>query len=202
LQLEMNKDRITTCIPHCTSIDVMVVHDFIQGISTAQACRNHFHDPLTARSTPPKCSVPCRIIVVIADEPELSFFVEERFAMRLVEETETHVLVRLLLLLFLLLGLGLLSGGSTASGSTTSATAATAAGRDGGELRRAGGDQLFRISCGFPGVPWCKSYLVDVLALKLAEELVKAVLLSVDADGLEDGLRKGKNESVCSSHND
>jgi hypothetical protein len=126
---------------------------------------------------------------VIAEEPELSFFVEEKFAMRLVEETETHVLVRLLFLLFLLFSLGLQCGGSAASGSTTSATAATAAGRDGGELLGAGRDQLSKVSREFPEIQSCKSYLVDVLALKLAEELVEAVLLSVDADGLEDFLR-------------
>ena len=102
----------------------------------------------------------------------MSFFVGvQLLAKRLIEETETHVLVGLLLLLLLLFGLGLLSGGSAASGSTTSATAATAAGWDGGKLLRAGGDQL-----------------VDVLALELAEELLQALVIGLNVDRVEDAL--------------
>ena len=44
---------------------------------------------------------------------------------RLVEETETHVVVRLLLLLFLLLSLGLLSGRSTTGRTASSGSSAT-----------------------------------------------------------------------------
>ena len=33
-----------------------------------------------------------------------------------------------------------------------------------------------------------RTYLVDVLALKLGEELLKALVVGLDTDGLEDGL--------------
>jgi hypothetical protein len=62
--------------------------------------------PPIARSTPPKYPWSSRVVLV------------RRFATRLVEKTETHVLVGLLLLL-LNRGSGLLCGGSAASGSTT-----------------------------------------------------------------------------------
>lgn len=60
---------------------------------------------------------------------------------RLIEETEAHILIGLLLLLLLLLNGGGLSstasGGATSSGSTTTATR-----WDGGELGSTLGDQL------------------------------------------------------------
>jgi hypothetical protein len=61
---------------------------------------------------------------------------------RLVEETEAHVLVGLLLLLLLGLLLGLL-GSTAGSGSTTSGGGTTStAGGNGSKLLRAGSDQL------------------------------------------------------------
>ena len=67
--------------------------------------------------------------------------------MRLIEETEAHVLVGLLLLL-LLLGLSGRSLGSTAGSSTTgSGSSTTTATRwDGGKLGRSLGDQLQNVS--------------------------------------------------------
>lgn len=59
----------------------------------------------------------------------------------LVEETESHVVIGLLLLLFLLLLLGSLSSGA-ASGSTTGSSTATATAGNGGELGRALRDEL------------------------------------------------------------
>jgi hypothetical protein len=64
---------------------------------------------------------------------------------RLVEETESHVVVGLLLILLLLLSLGLRSAASVTTGSsaTSSGTAATTtAAGDGGELGRTLSDQL------------------------------------------------------------
>jgi len=68
-----------------------------------------------------------------------------RHAMRLVEETETHVLVRLLLLLFLLLlgSRSSVTASGSSWGSTTSSGGTTGTTRwDGCELGRALGDQL------------------------------------------------------------
>ena len=62
---------------------------------------------------------------------------------RLVEQTEAHVLVRLLLLLLLLLGLGSLGGGTAGGGGTASSGTSTGAG-DGSELGGTLGDQLQR----------------------------------------------------------
>ena len=67
-----------------------------------------------------------------------------RWSVRLVEQTEAHVVVGLLLLLLLGGGGGLLGGSGTASGSTTSGGGGTTGG-DGGELLRAGSDQLNRV---------------------------------------------------------
>jgi hypothetical protein len=94
-------------------------------------------------------------------------------ATRLVEETETHVLVGLLLLLLLgSLRSGLL--GSTTSGSSSAAGSGTTTGSargNGSELGRALLDEL-----------------VDVLALKLGDELVETVGVSLDTNGFEDSL--------------
>jgi hypothetical protein len=93
--------------------------------------------------------------------------------MRLVEETETHVLVRLLLLL-LLGGLrsGLSLSGATSGSSTTGSGSTTGtAGGNGSKLLGTGSDEL-----------------VDVLALKLGDQLVKTVGVSLDTNGLKDGL--------------
>ena len=64
-------------------------------------------------------------------------------ARRLVEETEAHVIVGLLLLLGLLLGGGSLGGG-TSSGSRASGGTSTT-GRNGGELGGTLGDQLWMV---------------------------------------------------------
>jgi hypothetical protein len=91
---------------------------------------------------------------------------------RLVEETETHVLVGLLgLLLLLLLGRGI-AAGSTASSRGTTTTTATRG--DGGEL----GSTL-------------SNDLVDILVLELADEGVQALIIGLDTDRLEDGLDIG-----------
>ena len=124
---------------------------------------------------------------------------------RLVEQTEAHVLVGLLGGLLLLLLLGSVGGGSTTggSGATGSGTTSTAAG-NGGQLGRSLGDQLllrkrpmlaillFRIgkSLEFFIVAF-RSYLVDVLALELRDELLEALLIGLDTDGVEDLLDVG-----------
>jgi hypothetical protein len=97
--------------------------------------------------------------------------------MRLVEKTEAHVVVGLLLLLDLLLSGGSVSGGS---GSTTGSGGSSAgtAGGNGSKLLGAGGDQL-----------------VDVLALKLGDELVEALGVSLDTDGLKDSLESVRSTS-------
>lgn len=113
---------------------------------------------------------------------------------RLVEQTEAHVVVRLLLLLLLGgSGGGLLSG--TTSGSTTSggggATSTTRG--NGGELLRAGRDQLRGVLVSCRKHVWsCANfaisiyaYLVDVLALELLEEGGEALLVGVNANGAE-----------------
>ena len=61
---------------------------------------------------------------------------------RLVEETEAHVVVRLLLLLLSLLGLGGGLSGTTSGGSTTGRGGTSTTRGNGGELLRAGRDQL------------------------------------------------------------
>ena len=94
-------------------------------------------------------------------------------AIRLVEETETHVLVRLLLLLLLGgLGSGLLSSTTSGSSSATGSGTTTGSTRgNGGELGRAFLDEL-----------------VDVLALKLGDQLLETVVIGLDTDGFEDRL--------------
>lgn len=115
-----------------------------------------------------------RMILVIFEKLATSYIVNrDGLATRLVEETETHVLVGLLLLL-LLSGGSLLGGSGTASGSTTSggSSATTGATRwNGSELLGSRSDEL-----------------VDVLALKLGDQLVEALVISLDTDGAEDGL--------------
>jgi hypothetical protein len=108
--------------------------------------------------------------------------------MRLVEETEAHVLVRLLLLLRL--SRGSLSGatGSSTAGSSSTTTGATR--WDGGKLGGTLSDQLQNVS-GYSSkvLANCRcgvTYLVDVLALELGDELVKALAISLNADGLKD----------------
>ena len=67
-------------------------------------------------------------------------FFSTEVARRLVEETEAHVVVGLLLLLGLLLGGGSLGSGTGSRGSTTSGGGTT--GGNGGELGGTLGDQL------------------------------------------------------------
>lgn len=77
----------------------------------------------------------------------LLFLVATIIGLRLVEETEAHVIVGLLggLLLLLLLGLG--SSGGTASGGTTSSGTTTTTAGDGGKLGGTLGDQLEKYMC-------------------------------------------------------
>ena len=62
--------------------------------------------------------------------------------MRLVEKTEAHVVIGLLLLLLLGGSGGLLSGGTTGSSTAGSSGTTSATRGDGGELLRAGSDEL------------------------------------------------------------
>jgi hypothetical protein len=114
------------------------------------------------------------MILVMVERFAGSYFVHGGgLATRLVEETETHVLVGLLLLL-LLSGLrcGLSLTGTASGSSTTGSGGATSTTRgDGSKLL---GTRLDK--------------LVDVLALKLGDQLVKAVGVSLDTDGLKDFL--------------
>ena len=130
--------------------------------------------PSIARSTRPKCSDSLSKIPLIFEKLARSYIVNRgELAMRLVEETETHVLVGLLLLLLLGSG-GLLGGSSTTGGggTTSSGGSATSTTRgNGSELLRSGGDEL-----------------VDVLALKLGDQLVEALVIGLDANGAEDRL--------------
>jgi hypothetical protein len=119
---------------------------------------------------------------------------------RLVEETEAHVVVRLLLLLLSLLGLGGGLSGTTSGGSTTSRGGTSTTRGNGGELLRAGRDQLdcvLVVACrrGTSHVRGCAvfacricAYLVDVLALELLKERGEALLVGVNANGAEDRL--------------
>jgi predicted permease len=116
------------------------------------------------------------MILVNVERLARSYFavvVERGLATRLVEETETHVLVGLLLLLLLGgLGSGLLS--STASGRSSATRSGTTTGStrgNGSELGRALLDEL-----------------VDVLALKLGDQLLETVVVGLDTDGFEDRL--------------
>jgi hypothetical protein len=118
---------------------------------------------------------------------------------RLVEETEAHVVVRLLLLLLSLLGLGGGLSGTTSGGSTTSRGGTSTTRGNGGELRRAGRDQLQQmlVACRkSTSYVWgCANfasriyaYLVDVLAVKLLKERAEALLVGVNANRAEDSL--------------
>ena len=113
------------------------------------------------------------MILVIVERLAGSYFVKVgegvclAMVMRLVEETETHVLVRLLLLLLL----GGLRSGLSLSGATSGSSTTGTAGGNGSKLLGTGSDEL-----------------VDVLALKLGDQLVKTVGVSLDTNGLKDGL--------------
>jgi len=110
--------------------------------------------------------------------------------MRLVEETQAHVLIGLLsgLLLLLLSGSGLTSttgGRGGGSGGT--------ARRNGSELLSTLSDQLFWSNssvCSFFHKIFfaIETNLVDVLALELRDELLETLLIGVDTDGGEDTL--------------
>jgi hypothetical protein len=122
-----------------------------------------------------------------------------RWRWRLVEQTEAHVVVGLLLLL-LLGGLGGGLGGTTSGGSTAGRGGGTRATRgNGGELLRAGLDQLegTLVACCVGASHLCdranfaesvSAYLVDVLALELLKEGREALLVGVNANRAEDGL--------------
>jgi len=113
------------------------------------------------------------MILVIVERLTGSYFVNRGgLVTRLVEESETHVVVRLLLLL-LLGGLGgsLSLSGATGSGSTSgSGTTATTRG-NGSKLLRSRGDEL-----------------VDVLALKLGDQLVETVAVGLNTNRLKNSL--------------
>ena len=120
-------------------------------------CSNYFlWFPTAARSTPPNTRS-CRMILVVLERLTGSYFVGGRdTAMRLVEETEAHVVIGLLLLLLLLLSSrGLLSTTGSSSSAAGGSTTTGSTGWDGGELGRTFLDEL-----------------VDVLALELGDELV------------------------------
>jgi hypothetical protein len=111
--------------------------------------------------------------------------------MRLVKETEAHVVVRLLLLFLLLLlsGRGLGSTTGSSSGATSSGTT-TASRWDGCELGGSLRDELCGVSCLFghaeSRTDCASTYLVDVLALQLRDELLQALVIGLDTDGLKD----------------
>lgn len=135
------------------------------------------HQPACALPTPSSC---CLHMVI----PN---------ARRLVEQTEAHVLVRLLLLLLLLGSRGVSSRGSASSSRSRSGSSSNGtAGRDGGQLLGTLLDQLFVELVCSPQVTLLGNaiaiyaYLVDVLALKLLEQRVDARLLSLDAHRAED----------------
>merc|ERR1719232_1895288 len=94
---------------------------------------------------------------------------------RLVDETESHVVIGFLLLLFLLFLLLLLGGGRGSGTSTTGggSASATTSGH-GRELLAALSDEL-----------------VDVLAAQLGNDLLQLLLVGVDSDGGDDGLDVG-----------
>jgi len=122
-----------------------------------------------------------------------------RRSSRLVEETEAHVVVRLLLLLLSLLGLGGGLSGTTSGGSTTSGGGTSTTRGNGGELLRAGRDQLDSVlaACrkSTPCARGCANfacriyaYLVDVLAIELLKERAEALLVGVNANRAKDRL--------------
>jgi hypothetical protein len=122
-----------------------------------------------------------------------------RWRWRLVEETEAHVVVGLLLLL-LLGGLGgSLGGTASGSGTTGRGGGARATRGNGGELLGAGLDQLesVLVACCRSASHLCvcanfagsvSAYLVDVLALELLKEGREALLVGVNANRAEDSL--------------
>jgi hypothetical protein len=116
------------------------------------------------------------MILVNVEKLARSYFVVvdgRGLATRLVKETETHVIIGLLLLL-LLSGLGCSLLSSTTGGSssaTSSGTTARSARGNGSELGRTLLDEL-----------------VYVLAVELGDQLVETLVVSLDTDGFEDGL--------------
>merc|ERR1712098_254757 len=118
--------------------------------------------PCKARTTPPRSPDHLSLSIESLVSSVKKYFV------RLVEKTETHILVGLLLLLFLLLGL--LSGGTSSSwGSTTSSS-------------RWNGSQL---------AGTLSDQLLDVLALELRDKGGETLIIGLDSNGLEDGLDVG-----------
>jgi len=113
------------------------------------------------------------MILVMVERFAGSYIVKRWLATRLVEESETHVVVRLLLLLLLGgLGSGLSLSGTASGSSTTGSGGATGTTRgNGSKLLGTGRDEL-----------------VDVLALELGDQLVETVGVSLNTDGLKDFL--------------
>lgn len=97
----------------------------------------------------------------------------------LVEKAETHVLIRLFLLLFLLSWLLLLSG----SCGTTSATTWNRS-----QLGRTVRDKLHSCQPIITYRPCRSTYGVKVLALKFGDELLQAFLVGVNTNGRKDTL--------------
>ena len=110
---------------------------------------------------------------------------------RLVEQTEAHVLIGLLLLLLLLLLGGSLTGGGGGRGGSSAGTT----GGNGSKLLGALGNQLYggSVFVDFMNVKFSlrNTNLVDVLALKLGEELGETLLIGVNADSGENALDVG-----------
>jgi hypothetical protein len=121
---------------------------------------------------------------------------------RLVEETEAHVLIGLLLLLLLLSSGSLGSGSTTGSGSRGSSATSTAGG-NGSKLGGTLSDQLFR-RLSLARRPrlatiYTITNLVDVLALELSNELLEALVVGVNTDGRENLLDVGGGGRLVAS---
>src|SRR5690348_3032951 len=102
--------------------------------------------------------------------------------MRLIEETEAHILIGLLLLLLLLLSLSLLNSTAT-SGTTCSAATTTATRWDRGEFCGTFRDQLQHVSSLLVINVSLIAYGVDILALELSKESIETLRVGLNSDG-------------------
>merc|ERR1719445_2689805 len=103
----------------------------------------------------------------------------------LIEEAESHVVIRLLSGFFLLLLLGGFGGSTTAATSSScGGGGSSATGRNGSKLLGSLSDQL-----------------LNTLATEFRDDLVELLLLDVDADGGDDsGEVIGRGRSVAAQH--
>merc|ERR1719367_694954 len=103
----------------------------------------------------------------------------------LIEEAESHVVIRLLSGFFLLLLLGGFGSGTTAATSSSCGRGGgSATGRHGSKLLGSLGDQL-----------------LNALATEFGDDLVKLLLLDVDTDVRDDGGDViGRGRSVAAQH--